>query len=244
MKPSAFALDEEGAPKKSYTPLLPVSFPQEANMDWDFFRAALAGGGVTAVLLSIAGVLGRSQLSHWLNKDIERIKAQFQRDIQIDKAAFERELEAYKVSLIAEAERAKAIQSIKTAGALRMIDRKYEVLNEVCKAVREYASTGVAFCTLVFASGDAFVRRQSWVSEYLQAGGDAIEAVAPFITHDEYGQLLDLHVKVTAAINDRNSFDVALPQPRLDAFRAEIVQLQADVNNLLQDKITAMMEMA
>lgn len=87
---------------------------------WEFFKSVLGTGAVAAALLGIAGYLGRSQLAHWLNKDIERIKAEHQL-----------ELEAYKVSLIAQAERSKAQQDLKRTAALKFLEMEFEALREL-----------------------------------------------------------------------------------------------------------------
>lgn len=106
-------------------------------MDWEFLLSALAGGGVTAALLAIAGYLGRAQLAHWLNKDIEQIKARHQQD-----------LEAYKVSLIAEAERAKSVQDLKRAGAMKVLEMELEALKEFQAAKRAIAVDYVALAQM------------------------------------------------------------------------------------------------
>lgn len=85
-----------------------------------FIWAGLAGGGLSAALLAIAVVLGKSQLAHWLNQDIEAIKAKHQQD-----------LETYKVSLIAEAERAKAAQDVKKAMAVQMANKRFAAIDRL-----------------------------------------------------------------------------------------------------------------
>ncbi|MGJ7575724.1 hypothetical protein ACSFBX_34780 [Variovorax sp. RB2P76] len=83
--------------------------------DWGQFvwTVAASSAGTTAVL-GAAAWLFKSQISHWLNKDLEAAKAQHQRD-----------LEAYKVSLIAATERSKAAQELKKSAALRVIEVKF-----------------------------------------------------------------------------------------------------------------------
>ena len=102
-------------------------------MVWDFFWSAFLGGGLTTTLLLIAGFLGRSQIAHWLDKDIERAKAQHLR-----------ELEAYKVTLIAEVERIKADQEVKKAGALLLMNRQVTALGQIMEAVAGLSADVVA----------------------------------------------------------------------------------------------------
>jgi hypothetical protein len=87
---------------------------------WQWALSIMGSSAVAAALVGIAAFLGRAQLSHWLAKDLETIKAQHQRD-----------LEAYKVSLIAETERAKATQDIKKASALMVAEKEFAALNEL-----------------------------------------------------------------------------------------------------------------
>jgi hypothetical protein len=76
------------------------------------------------VLFGGAAFLFRTQISHWLSKDLEAVKAGYQR-----------ELEAYKVSLIADSERAKATQQVKMAAALMVAEKRFAAINRLHKAV-------------------------------------------------------------------------------------------------------------
>lgn len=83
----------------------------------------------TSALLGAAAFLFRTQISHWLSKDLEKTKAGFQR-----------ELEAYKVSLIAESERAKARQEVKKAAALMVAEKRFAAINRLHQAVEGFAT--------------------------------------------------------------------------------------------------------
>lgn len=52
----------------------------------ELLLAALSGSGITVALLAIAAHLGRSQLAHWLNKDLERERARLATDVERVKA--------------------------------------------------------------------------------------------------------------------------------------------------------------
>ena len=97
----------------------------------DFLWAGLAGGGLSALLLSIAAVLGKSQLAHWLNKDIERIKAAYQAEMAEKQAQYQMSLEAYRTTLIAQAEATKASQEVKKVMAVKMAELKFETIKEL-----------------------------------------------------------------------------------------------------------------
>lgn len=99
-----------------------------------FFWTVLAGGGVSALLLGIAAILGKSQLAHWLNQDIEKIKSQHQKALEADKAKYARELETYRTSLIAQAEAIKASQDVKKAMAVKIAEMKFDAVQKLHEA--------------------------------------------------------------------------------------------------------------
>lgn len=111
--------------------------------DWLWTVAASSAG--TALLLAAAGFLARSQITHWLNRDLEASKAQYQRDLEAAKAQYQRELEAYKVSLIAESERVKAAQDVKKASAVKILEKRFQALDTYHRAfnglANDFAST-------------------------------------------------------------------------------------------------------
>lgn len=92
-----------------------------------FIWTALGSSAVTLALIGIAGYLGRSQLSHWLNKDLESIKAQHQRD-----------LEAYKTSLIAQAEAVKAAQDVRKLLAVKVAEKRFALLDKIHTITSQY----------------------------------------------------------------------------------------------------------
>lgn len=105
-----------------------------------FVWAGLAGGGLSAVLLSIVAVLGKSQLAHWLNKDIEAIKAQHQLALAGKRAEYERELENYRAGLIGAAEAVKANQEVRKAVALLVAQKEFDAINALYTATMGLAT--------------------------------------------------------------------------------------------------------
>lgn len=97
----------------------------------DFVSEVVVSGALSAVLVLIAGFLGRSQLSHWLNKDLEKIKNNFQKELEATKSKHQIELENYKISLIAEAEKTKANQAVKTSVALKFSEHQFNAVNAI-----------------------------------------------------------------------------------------------------------------
>lgn len=108
-----------------------------------FVQQVLGVGAVVSSLLVIAAFLGRSQIAHWLNKDIERIKSQYQAELESQKASHMQALEAYKVSLIAEAERAKAAQAVKTAVAIKFAEHQFTAASKLVESVVGLAATAL-----------------------------------------------------------------------------------------------------
>lgn len=152
-----------------------------------FVLAALAGGGLSAVLLTIAAVLGKSHLAHWLNKDIERIKSQHQKD-----------LEAYKVSLIAEAERVKASQDVQKSIAVRIAEMKFDAI----KQVQETCSQ-LGFLLLYAQAARGIDRNVDYGEMAAQAGAfhGAVIKAKPFLTAEEQNKFLEFSKSYTERLN-------------------------------------------
>ncbi|MET3390653.1 hypothetical protein ABIC33_001276 [Variovorax sp. 1140] len=159
--------------------------------------SAILGGSFTAIGLTIAGYLARAQLAHWLNKDIERVKSDYQKELEADKASFQRELEAYKVSLIAQAERVKAEQDIKRTAALKILEMEFATLQLLH---RETLGLGVE---LASAARKAKQYRSAAQFEKLSnrcvSLGDAVYSIAIFLTPEEQA-LLDRYEDAVLAV--------------------------------------------
>lgn len=137
--------------------------------------AVIASTAGSTALLALAGKLFRTQLTHWLNKDLESVKAQHQRD-----------LEAYKVSLIAEAERAKASQDVRKAMAVRIAENKFEAINALHTAGAALASNALATIKVMIAAQP--VQRQIAAAELTNkamAASTAATLAAPYLSQPE-----------------------------------------------------------
>lgn len=135
---------------------------------WEWGLSILGSGAVSAALLGCAGYLFRAQLSHLLNKDLELLKAKHQRD-----------LEAYKVGLIAETERAKANQALKTAAAMKIVEKKYSAIDAL------HSST-IGLSKLVYSiSRSDFKHRTKETIDDMRKRIDAFDAardrIGPFV---------------------------------------------------------------
>jgi hypothetical protein len=151
-------------------------------MATDWILSVLGSGALAAALVAVAGYLGRAQIAHWLNRDIEKIKARHAR-----------ELEAYKVSLIAETERAKAAQDVKKSMALLIAEKRFAALDRLHRnlavqpallsaSIRNCASTHRA---LTSAQYDTLTSGNSEMSA-------AISLCTPFLVPGELVKLREL----------------------------------------------------
>lgn len=96
-----------------------------------FVVEVIASGAISAVLLLIAGFLGRNQISHLLNKDLEEVKSKLQKELESSKSKYQIELESFKASLIEETEKTKASQAIKTSVALKFSEHQFNAVNAI-----------------------------------------------------------------------------------------------------------------
>lgn len=104
-------------------------------------------------------IFGKSQISHWLNKDIETIKSNFQKELEDLKSKNLIELEAYKASLVSETENKKAYQAIQTSVALKFSENQFHVVNAINLA---YADMGNMVVTLYQGYQDENVVNEKW----------------------------------------------------------------------------------
>lgn len=84
-----------------------------------FWGAILGASGTVAILLAIAGFFGKAIVTHWLGKDFERTKAEFQK-----------ELEAYKQSFVADAARKRALVEVHKSTSLTLRATRLKILLE------------------------------------------------------------------------------------------------------------------
>lgn len=92
------------------------------------------------VLLPVTGLVAfflrekiKQRFARSVALELEKERAELARDQAKYSSELQREMEAYKVSLIAEGERIKAQQHVKTAVALRIAERKYAALSDINK---------------------------------------------------------------------------------------------------------------
>lgn len=77
----------------------------------------------------------KQRLARSVALELEQERAQLARDQLKYSSELQREMETYRVSLIAEGERIKAHQQIRTAVALRIAEKRYTALSDINKAM-------------------------------------------------------------------------------------------------------------
>jgi len=200
-----------------------------------FLGSAILGGALTATGLAVAGYLARAQLAHWLNKDIERVKSDYQKELEAEKASFQRELEAYKVSLIAEAERAKAVQDVKRTSALKILEMEFEALRELHGAMG-----GLSMSVCQAASREKAHRSPAGFQEVyekykrLEA---AIPAISVFGTSKE-DALMDRYINAVEDVlfHSDPSLD-GISEEDLKPLRSELLQADVELSSWVGKKL-------
>lgn len=195
-----------------------------------FVWAGLAGGGISAGLFATAAFLGKSQLAHWLNKDIERIKNQHQR-----------ELEAYKVSLIASVERTKASQDVQKSMAMLLAEKKFHALHRLNQAV----SFQVPKLLTLLKTIDHDNRGQrvtEWMQEFYEMTM-AKQAASWFMSPEDGVFISAFSMSLDPYIPPCVQTKPDMTPSEVDAISSELLLQQARVNDLLRQRLNAMLSM-
>lgn len=233
----------------------------------DFMNWALSSVG-TATLLAIAAFLGRSQLSHWLNKDLEVSKsrlqreiesqraayqleieshrAAFQRDLESQKSALQRELEVYKVTLIAETERLKASQDVQKAMAIRLGEKKFEAFDKLHRSLEVNAVSSIYAAHLVHLNSEQQARTEL-MEQLLNLQDQMTEAISlasPFLTLDEKAILLGYASKITDFICKLGKAAPRYNKASLDLERDRLQKFGFEAENIVHTYLTKMLAMA
>lgn len=195
--------------------------------------AVLASGAVSASLLAIAGYLGRTQLTHWLNKDLESVKASHQR-----------ELESYRASLIAEVERVKARQDVQKTMAIRMAERKFEAIDRLHRLLEPRAREIVAALMLFQGTGQA--ERNEQLRKFrvvLQEAAEAASIASAFLTQDESKLMHRYIAKLTASALQLMKDVYSMSPDQLDLTKTELKAMRIECFRILDGHIAKMLSM-
>lgn len=140
-------------------------------MPFEFLLTVLASTAGTTVLLGVAAFLGRSQISHWLAKDLEQQKAEYAR-----------QLENHKVSLIAHAEQAKSAAAIKQASALLLVEKKLDAYSNLFKSLNTLHTDIASMSTRDVKTKEEANRATQAVNDFLHS----MNAALPFLASQDY----------------------------------------------------------
>lgn len=151
-------------------------------MPTDFLLTVIASSTGTTALLGFAAFLLRTQISQWLSKDLEHLKAQFARDLETEKGKQQRELESYKVGLITLAEQAKNAAAIKQASALLILEKKFQAISNLHTAVNSVSSEVATTSMRKDKTQEQAKSAALCMNQFL----DAIHAAHPFMTTSEF----------------------------------------------------------
>jgi hypothetical protein len=168
-----------------------------------FLGEILSSAAVVVVLIAIAAHLGKSQIAQWLNKDIEKLKADFQKELEGKKASYQRELELYKVSLIAESERARALQSVRTAVAVKFSEHQFTALSAINAA---YANFGQQTLSLYELSRDTIFDRSDEKKQHLEQMRTEFKERSDALTAAIFSGNLFMHEDDVNELHDYDSF--------------------------------------
>lgn len=194
---------------------------------WHWALSIAASSVGAAALLAVAAVLGRNQLSHWLNKDLERVKAGHQR-----------ELEAYKVTLIADTERAKALQDLQKSSALRILEKKFAAIDSLHRAC-----SGLAVDVLTMRNSpltQSSFDRQNAIQQRVNELGNAYHAVSVFFSLSEKKVSVDYRSAVihTLAVLSVGSPDIS--DAEYEALQETLINAEVAIDNIVRSYVEHM----
>lgn len=201
---------------------------------WEFFWTVVASSAGTSLLLGLAAWLFKSQIGHWLNKDLEATKAGYQQ-----------ELEAYKVSLISQVEKTKAEQDIRKAMALKAADMQFSAMERLSSTSSEIHGQVIAF--VLFAGSYSSERYESeWLAKRKGCVdlGSAMAMAGLFISQPEKVVLSDFLQALNIAIISINAAEKHILNHNLQtSIKQELIDKQAAVYELVRRHITDMYAM-
>jgi hypothetical protein len=207
----------------------------------EFVWAGLAGGGLSAVLLAIAAVLGKSQLAHWLNKDIEAIKAKHQQDLAEKQAQYQRELEVYRMSLIAQVEAIKAGQDVRKTMALRVAEKRFEAIFGIHKLLN-----GVSVDLLALMKLSLHPQHHEDIDQISGRVADlksSIGHAVPFFDTSELVALYDLLDQLYVLLPLARESNMPIPAHVLEPHRKKTLACHAAAATVVQVRMREMLDM-
>ncbi|MPM37189.1 hypothetical protein SDC9_83795 [bioreactor metagenome] len=202
---------------------------------WEFLWTVIASSAGTTALLALAGWMFKAKISHWLNKDIEDIKARHKRD-----------LESYKTMLIAQAEAVKASQDVKKSMALNIANMRFESVRKLHEST---AGAGVVLASYVRHCHTLSLDSQVEKLDDFVAQGEAMQRAilqaAPFVGSTDTCTLLNLHTaffEEILALAKRGG--QAMPDEAASQFISKMFALQTSADRVVHKHFGEMFHMA
>lgn len=202
---------------------------------WD----QLADARVTAALILVLGFLCRSQVLHWMNRDLEEVKSRYSRQLEEEKALYQRELEAYRTSLIAQTEAIKAAQDVKRSMAIAMTAKQIEAMHSLQAA---FTGRCVQLFTL-FRRAPAMEREErvshaeEWV-QYLQQMKAAARDVTAFARDELQTCLTEIQIQAASLAFSLHEEKLAPRSPEeVDSFMNRMFELQRKFDSELREYV-------
>ncbi|WP_046060223.1 hypothetical protein [Paracidovorax citrulli] len=146
----------------------------------NFLFDVLTQSALAAGLLAVVATLFKTQIAHWLNKDMERLKSEFARDLEEVKSQKAKELEDYRVALIAAAETARSAAEVKKAGALFILEKRMDAMMKLYKTLAKVSTSLSACCTLEDKTLETTIESH----QTLAGLHEAIDDARPFIEYE------------------------------------------------------------
>lgn len=203
-----------------------------------FIAAGLAGGGLSMLLLPVIGYLGKSHLTHQLNKDIEKIKIELQKELEAEKAKHARELENHKTSIIAPSEQIKASNEIKKQVALKVHEIRFKELAALHLACTAIPSDYIDFITTPIEARTEDVNKR--IQERLDAISGSMMRLALFLEDDEVDKIARLNKYLRFGL-DRH---VHADMQHIQALTKEMRPYTGPVHEMVKNRLRGIMEMA
>ena len=203
------------------------------ELGWEWILSVVAGSAGGGALVLIAGYLGRAQLSHWLTKDLEALKAKHQRD-----------LEAYKITLIAEAERAKASQEVRKAMAVKIAEKKFAALDTLHKVLDPQATQLLSL--LQRAPTLEKLERMEEISELTTKTKElsiAARMAAPFISVEEATLISNHAASISRLLVQLAREQLGTRPEDLTPYVKQVMGAQIEADKIIRSHLDAMLAM-
>ena len=211
---------------------------------WDFLYSVAATTGGTVMLLAIAGWLCRTQIAHWLNRDMETVKAMHQESLEHKKAELARELEAYRTNLFAQVEAMKAAQDVKKSMALLVAQRRFEAIEKLRTV---YWSIGMELELFLQVWDRLGKEERSTTRSALETGLEAVrnanKNAFPFLDIESAQALIDFSNTATIALGRASHPTWSRVECGLADYHEQIFELRCKADQVISKHWRAMLAM-